>query len=69
MTAGKAIALTIWTFVGKVMSLLFNMLPRLSWLFFSFFFFIYLFFKFYFIFKIYIIVLVLPNIKMNLPQV
>ena len=27
------------------------------------------FFKFYFIFKFYIIVLVLPNIKMNLPQV
>ena len=26
-------------------------------------------FKFYFIFKLYIIVLVLPNIKMNLPQV
>ena len=30
--------------------------------------FIYLFLKFYFIFKLYIIVLVLPNIKMNLPQ-
>ena len=29
MTAGKAIALTRWTFVGKVMSLLFNMLSRL----------------------------------------
>ena len=28
MTAGKAIALTIWTFVGKVMSRLFNMLSR-----------------------------------------
>ena len=28
-----------------------------------------IFFKFYFIFKLYIIVLVLPNIKMNLPQV
>ena len=26
MTAGKTIALTIWTFVGKVMSLLFNTL-------------------------------------------
>ena len=26
MTAGKNIALTRWTFVGKVMSLLFNML-------------------------------------------
>ena len=31
--------------------------------------FIYLFFKFYFIFKLYKIVLVLPNIKMNPPQV
>ena len=29
MTVGKTIALTIWTFVGKVMSLLFNMLSRL----------------------------------------
>ena len=29
MTTGKTIALTIWTFVGKVMSLLFNMLSRL----------------------------------------
>ena len=28
MTTGKAIALTIQTFVGKVMSLLFNMLSR-----------------------------------------
>ena len=28
MTAGKMIALTMWTFVGKVMSLLFNMLSR-----------------------------------------
>ena len=28
-TTGKAIALTRWTFVGKVMSLLFNMLSRL----------------------------------------
>ena len=27
-TAGKSIALTIWTFVGKTMSLLFNMLYR-----------------------------------------
>ena len=36
---------------------------------FFFYLFIYLFFKFYFIFKLYIIVLVLPNIKMNLPQV
>ena len=29
MTAGKTTALTKWTFVGKVMSLLFNMLSRL----------------------------------------
>ena len=29
MTTGKTTALTIWTFVGKVMSLLFNMLSRL----------------------------------------
>ena len=27
-TIGKSIALTIWTFVGKVMSLLFNTLSR-----------------------------------------
>ena len=31
--------------------------------------FLFYFFKFYFIFKLYIIVLVLPNIKMNPPQV
>ena len=29
MTTGKTIALARWTFVGKVMYLLFNMLPRL----------------------------------------
>ena len=29
MTTGKIIALTRWTLVGKVMSLLFNMLSRL----------------------------------------
>ena len=29
MTTGKTKALIIWTFVGKVMSLLFNMLSRL----------------------------------------
>ena len=29
MTTGKTIALTRWTFVGKVMSLLFNMPSRL----------------------------------------
>ena len=30
MTTGKTVAFTRWTFVGKVMSLLFNMLPRLA---------------------------------------
>ena len=30
MTTGKTIALTRWIFVGKVMSLLFNMLSRLT---------------------------------------
>ena len=30
MTTGKTIALTRWTFVGKVMSLIFNMLSRLA---------------------------------------
>ena len=30
MTTGKTIALTRWIFVGKVMSLLFNMLSRFS---------------------------------------
>ena len=30
MTTGKTIALTIWTFVGKVMSLLFNRLSRFA---------------------------------------
>ena len=29
MTTGKTITFTMWTFVGKVMSLLFNMLSRL----------------------------------------
>ena len=29
MTTGKTIALTVWTFVGTVISLLFNMLSRL----------------------------------------
>ena len=29
MITGKTIALTLWTFVGKVMSLLFNILPKL----------------------------------------
>ena len=30
MTLGKTIALTIWTFVGKVISLLFNILSRFA---------------------------------------
>ena len=29
MTTGKTMSLTIWIFVGKVMSLLFNMMSRL----------------------------------------
>ena len=29
MTTGKTIALTVWTFVSKVMSLVFNMVSRL----------------------------------------
>ena len=32
MTTGKTIALTIWTFVSRVVSLLFNTLSRLFWL-------------------------------------
>ena len=35
MAAGKTIALTIWTFVGKVMPLLFNILSRFVMLFFQ----------------------------------
>ena len=35
MTTGKTIALTRWTFVGKVMSLLFNMLSSLVIIFLS----------------------------------
>ena len=35
MTTGKTIALTRWTFVGQVMSLLFNMLSRLVLVFLS----------------------------------
>ena len=30
MTTGKTIALSRWTFVGKVISLLFNMLSRME---------------------------------------
>ena len=74
MTTEETIALNKWTFVGKVMSLVFSMLSRFvidccldMLLFFQgasvFFFF------FNFIFKLYITVLVLPNIKMNPPQV
>ena len=38
MTTGKTIALTRWTFVGKVMSLLFNMLSKVLFLLFIIFF-------------------------------
>ena len=44
-----------------------NFMTKLHSIFIFFLFFI--FFKFYFIFKLYITVLVLPNIKMNPPQV
>ena len=53
MTTGKAITLTRWTFVTKQSNVS------------AFYLFIFL----NFIFKLYIIVLVLPNIKMNPPQV
>ena len=35
MTTGKTIGLTMWTFVGKVKSLLFNMLSRFVIVFFQ----------------------------------
>ena len=35
MITGKTTALTIWIFAGKLMSLLFNMVSNLSWLFFQ----------------------------------
>ena len=68
MTTGKSIAWMRRAFVDKVMSVLFNMLsrlvitflPRSKHLF---------FFNLILFFKLYIIVLVLPNIKMNPPQV
>ena len=84
MTTGKTIALTWQTFVGKVMSLLFNMLSRLvvSFLprskclliillllyYLNNSLFIFYFFYFYFIF-LYNTVLVLPYIDMNQPWV
>ena len=46
-----------------------QLLQLLCWVFFFSLILFFYFFKFYFIFKLYIIVLVLPNIKMNLPQV
>ena len=51
---------------GTLKSLLQHHSSKVSILWYSAFFF---FFLFYFIFKLYIIVLVLPNIKMNMPQV
>ena len=60
MTTGKTIALTIWTFVSKVMSLLFNML---CWLAIASLFLIFiLFFNFILLYNT---VLVLPYIDMN----
>ena len=48
MTTGKTIALTRWTFLGKVMSLLFNMLSRLVITFLS----LFLLFVFIFLFSL-----------------
>ena len=60
VTTGKTIALTRWTFVSKVMSLLFNMLsrlviaflPRSKCLLFIYYFFYHLFFCFNYFFKL-----------------
>ena len=72
MTVGKIIALTVWTFVGKVMSLFVNMLSRFVIDFLlrstSFIFIYFKNFYFYFI-LLYNTVLVLPYIDMNLPWV
>ena len=69
---GKNIALTVWTFVGKVMSLFVNMLSRFVIDFLlrstSFIFIYFKNFYFYFI-LLYNTVLVLPYIDMNLPWV
>ena len=65
MTTGKTIALTRRTFVLQSNISAFFLISAYS----CFIIFSFLFFKFYFIFKLYKIVLVLPNIKMNLPQV
>ena len=77
MTTGKTIALTICTYVGKVMSLFFNMLSRCvttflprskHFYFILFYLFYFIFFNFYFYFiLLYNTVLVLPYIDMNPP--
>ena len=56
MTTGKTIVLTRWTFVVKVISLLFNMVSRLVMAFFlrSKCFFVFLFFKFNIVSCVYI---------------
>ena len=54
---------------GKTFSHLGSILVTLIIAVLLFLFILFYFFKFYFIFKLYNIVLVLPNIKMNLPQV
>ena len=64
MTTGRTISLTLSTFVGKVISLLFNMLLR----FFIAFLFFFFNFHFYFI-LLYNTVLVLSYIDMNPPRV
>ena len=56
--------------IGKTVDVGISWIQLVSFFFSKFLLFIYLFiFKFYFIFKLYNIVLVLPNIKMNPPQV
>ena len=55
MTTVKTIALTRWTFVGKVMSLLFNMLSRLH-----IYFYIY-FFRFFSIISYYKVISIVPH--------
>ena len=55
---------------SRITSMLLSQMPEYIYFFCCFVFcFLIYFFKFYFIFKLYIIVLVLPNIKMNPPQV
>ena len=58
MTTGKTIALTIWTFVSKVLSLLFNMIVYVCHNF-SFFFFLFIFFLFFWFIFLFLFFLIL----------